>query len=320
MDPINQNKLNTFVIPLIRTDLIERCLETLYKHTPHNFYVYVIDQSPDGMRQDLIDKYVHMYIRPYRNLGFAKATNTGIKLVETPYFTMCNDDVEFINKKWWQGVLDTFSKVSEATPERPAVLVNPSSLKLPDWSVGRASGDDFYILPYKTDYTDEEYDHLVNDDHYVNEHLTLRPGSVIDGVTMYCSVAHTRRFLDVGLLDEQYYPGGAEDYDYCCRASMKNYRLVGTTNSWVFHHWSSSLKAIGGNADVPVAKVDDELRFGDHMAKWGPRFDIWGPKCKHVEDGRKCQNRLITQNNELAFCPIHPEETFDIPESIQTPL
>lgn len=311
--PLSWPKFNTFIIPVIRPDLIERCLDTLYKYTEHDtFYVYVVDQTKHGLKLDREKYHGLMIIRPpitdfhtTGNLGFAKANNLAIQLVTTPYFTMCNDDVEFISDKWWQGVLDTFDKVNKATPDRQCIMVNPSSVKLPDWSVGRAHGDDFYILPYKEEYAESEYDFLVDEDHYINEHLTLHPGSVIDGVTLYCSVIDSRKFLDVGFLDESYYPGGAEDYDYCCRASLKGYRSVGTTMSYVFHHWSKSLNA-GDKEDVR-GLVQDDLRMGDHHKVWDERFDIWGIKCS------KCDERLRTNDNITASCLTHPEEIYKIP-------
>lgn len=276
--------LNTFIVPIIWPDLVHKMLETLYANTEPNFYVYIIDQTKNGLNMSLREKYKNlMIIRTPRtdihhagNLGFAKATNLGIKLVETPYFTMCNDDVEFVNRSWWQGVLDTFKHVDEMTPERPCMMVNPASIKLPDWSVGRPQGDDFYILPYKEAYTQQDWDYLVNDRHYVNEHLTIEPGTVIDGVTMYCSVFKTDLFHRVGMLDERFYPGSGEDYDYNCRANMIGYRCVGTTRSWVFHHWSKTVSKI--DAEEMKGLIDQDLRWNNNNEKWGDNFDVWGVK------------------------------------------
>lgn len=282
-------KDNTFLIPIIRGDLIERCLDTLYKNTPPNFYVYVIDQTVDGIDSNrLRNKFKNlMVIRTPKsdvhttgNLGFAKATNLGIQLVDTPYFTMCNDDVEFINRKWWWGVMDTFTKVAEATPDRPAVLVNPASTKLPDWSVGRPKGEDHYIIPYKKKYSQEDWDFLVNEDHYVNEHLTITPGSVIDGVTMYCSVFDTRKFLEVGMLNEKFYPGGGEDYDWNCRSNIHGYRCVGTTLSWVFHHWSISMSSMSEEEAIKKELRQENLVWNNNNELWGEGFDVWGGDIK----------------------------------------
>lgn len=332
-------KENTFVIPCIRNDLIERCLETLYENTPNNFYVIVVDQSIKGIDMSLRDKYKNlMIIRSPKtddhwtgNLGFTQATNLGIQLVQTPYMTFLNDDVEFIHPNWWQGVMDTFEQVQKATPTRPAMIVNVASVKLPDWSVGKPAGEDHYILPYREKYTDEDWDFLVNEDHYINEHLTIKPGTVIDGINLYCSVTDTKKLLEVGMLDEFWYPGGADDYDLCCRASMFGYRCVGTTKSWVFHHWSKSFADIRDKEEIKEL-VQDELRHGNLDDKWGfkhdkegnvmlrengdkaARFDLWGIRCM------QCDEILHTDDGIVAVCPKHPEEDYPIPENTIAPL
>lgn len=315
-------KLNTFVIPIIRDDLILKCLETLYEHTPDNFYVIVIDQSVKGIdHNNLRDKYKNlMIIRAPKtdihytgNLGFQKAVNLGIQLTHTPYVTIMNDDVEFIHRKWWDGVVATFEKVEQATPDRPPLLVNVASIKLPDWSVGKPKGEDHYILPYKEHYTDEDWDFLVNEEHYVNEHLTIKPGSVIDGINLYCSVVDTKRLLTVGLLDEFWYPGTAGDYDLCCLASMFGFRSVGTTLSWVFHHWSKTFEDIADKIEV-AELVQNELKHLDLREKWGDRFDLWGVQCP------VCKGIMHTDDGIKAACPKHPDQVFAIPENTIEPL
>lgn len=319
--------VNTVIFTPIRGDLIERALETLYRHTPPNFYTIVVDQTIEGLDPNLRDRYKNLtLIRTPKtdrhhtgNLGFQKANNFAINLVTTPYFTLANDDVEFVNKAWWEGVLEAFDKVDEATPSTPCLMVCPGSIKLPDWSVGRPPGDDFYILPYKRHYSQEEYDSLVGEPHYINEHLTLMPGSVIDGVTLYCPVIKTDLFKEVGPLDEWYYPGGAGDYDYACRLSLRGYRGVGTTMSWVFHHWSKSLGAEDAQ-EIRDKLYQPELRGEDHNKVWGydedgkPYHDIWGVEC------RGCgKSRLHTMNTVVAVCPKCGWE-FKIPPITINPL
>lgn len=324
-------KENTFVIPVIRPDLIARCLETLYAYTPANFYVIIVDQSIAGIDMELRDKYPNlMIIRAPKsdihhtgNLGFTQASNLGVQLTQTPYVTFLNDDVEFIHSDWWNGIMEAFLQVTEATPTRPPLLVTAASVKLPDWSVGKPAGEDFYILPYKEKYTDEDYKKLVNEEHYINEHLTIKPGSVVDGINLYCSVADTRRLLEVGLLDEFWYPGGADDYDLCCRASMFGYRSVATTKSWIFHHWSKSFGEVRDKIET-AQLVQDELKHGDLNEKWGwftdkdgkkkPRFDLWGIRCT------QCDEILHTVDGQRAVCPKHPDEIYFIPENTIAPL
>lgn len=321
--PLSIPKFCTFIIPVILSSNIERCLETLYKYTEkHSFYVFIIDMSVKGLDPNLRDRYENlMIIRSPKsdlhytgNLGFAQSTNLGISLVQTPYFCMLNDDVEMINSGWWQGILDTFTQVEEATPSDPAVMVCPASIRLADWSVGRASGDDFDILPYKEEFTQEDWDFLINEEHYVNEHLTIQPGSVFDGVTMYACVCDTQRFLTVGMLDERYFPGSGEDYDYSCLARMKGFRSVATTKSWVWHHWSSTFRALRADKEEVTALQMPELNWNQNHEKWGDNFDIWGVKCP------QCRTEMRTQDGKIATCPKHPDEKYTIPESTTMPL
>jgi GT2 family glycosyltransferase len=301
-------------------DLIYKCLETLYRYTPNNFYVIIVDQSLEGLDPNLRDKYKNlMLVRTPKsdihhtgNLGHSHATNLGIQMAQTPYVTMLNDDVEFVHMGWWQGVLDTFEKVEKATPSRPALLVNVASIKLPDWSVGKPKGEDHYILPYKEAYTDEDWRYLIEEEHYVNEHLTITPGSVIDGINLYCSVVDTKRLLEVGLLDEIYYPGSANDYDLSARASMFGYRCVSSTLTWVFHHWSKTFE----NTEQMGLLVQDELKHLDLRDKWGDRFDLWGVRCARDD----CDEIMHTTDGIKAICPKHPDSVYVIPENTIAPL
>lgn len=323
-EPFQKPKWFTAIIPVILTTNIDRCLETLYKYTEEDsFYVYIIDQSVRGLdatklrntyRNLMVIRTPKSNIHHTGNLGFAGATNIGISLVQTPYFIMLNDDVEMVNKEWWQGVLDTFQQVEEATPSSPAVIVCPASIRLADWSVGRADGDDFDILPYKEEYTQQEYDFLVNEEHYVNEHLTIQPGSVFDGVTMYACVCDTRKFLECGMLDEKYFPGSGEDYDWSCKSRMFNYRCVATTKSWVWHHWSSTFRALRHEKEEVKSLQMPELNWNQNHEKWGERFDIWGIRCP------QCHDIMLTKDGRLATCPRHSEETYEMPQTTSMPL
>jgi len=311
--------VNTFCFSPIRSDLIERCLETLYANTEPNFYVIVIDQTFDGLDPEYYrNRFKNlMVIRTPKtdthkmgNLGFAKAFNVGLALCETEYFTTCNDDVEFIHPGWWQGVMDTFDKVDKVTPDKPCILVTPSSTKLPDWSVGKPSGEHHYIIDYKKNYTEEDWNFLINEDHYINEHLTIRPDTVIDGITLYCGIGKTKLLRELGGLSERFYVGGGEDYDFCCRANMMGYRSVGTTLSWIFHHWSVTL---GSLDDVKLKQlVDEDLKWNQLAELWGPGVhDIWGPQCP------ECQEHM-SGKGEYVYCSKGHE--YRVPAVTRVPL
>lgn len=315
-------KVLTVICPVVRDDLVGRMLETLYEYTPPGtFYVYIIDQSVKGIDATALrNKYRNlMVIRSPKsdvhytgNLGFSLATNLGVKLVETPYFMMINDDVELIHPAWLDGVWETFKQIEKATPDSPAIMVNVASIRLADWSVGLPAGEDFDILPYKEKYTDEDWEFLVDKSHYINEHLTIQPGSVFDGVTLYASVIKTKEYREIGGTDDRYYPGSGEDYCLSCKARMFGHRSVNTTLSWCFHHWSSSFKSLRDQQEIKDLQIP-ELAWNHNHDKWGPGFDIWGYKCP------ECTSIMLTKDGITATCP-KDGTIYEMPQNTFIPL
>ena len=229
----NMEIINTFVIPHLNNKKgLLRCLDTLYKYTPKNFRVILIDQSEDlTLYEELKDK-VHLHVKAYRNLGFAKASNTGIKLADTKYVTVLNDDVEFIGPKWWGGIEETFKRWDETI-----LACNPSSMKKLD---GGGMPVDDVDFPYKENWTEEEYDAMIMKESNNNPER----GVFVDGITPWCVIFDRERLLKVGLFDESYYPGGGEDYDLQNRAywlgkmgKVKHYRFLGSSISMAYHQW-----------------------------------------------------------------------------------
>lgn len=251
-------RTNTIIIPFIRSDFIGPMLDSLSMYGNHDYNVIAIDQTEDLTAQKENEHKTHLWIRPYRNLGFSKAMNLGIQLAQTPYITLANDDLVFFDKRWWGGILDTF-----AMDER-IIAVNPMSPKEGAWGYGlrddnkdtwqpprgyiRAPGDPNGIVPdHATELTSGYYDWLLS------KHPSWHEGTVCDGIAMWCTVFKREGLQEIGLLDERFYPGGGEDYDMLCRSyscawptprekcdERFHRRMVGTTRSWVWHHWGKS--------------------------------------------------------------------------------
>lgn len=290
----------TFIIPIINPFYIKDCLVSLYKYTSIEFRVIVIDQTTDDTAYDSCRGLTHFWIKSYRNLGFSKAMNTGIRLTDTKYVCLANDDIVFMDSRWWQGILDTFK-----TDPR-IIAVNPMSPKEGSWGYGHTAENHMTWQPkqgfavtdetkdgvvpvfdnkpflYKENFTKEDYDNLL--DH----HPTWSKNSMCDAIAMWCTIIRTEDLTGqrarLGLLDEKYYPGGGEDYDmnaraYTCQWPVEHdgcdeeyhYRMVGTTKSWVWHHWSKSR----------LLKPDDAMfasrsRWNAGEEFWTPNLEVWG--------------------------------------------
>ena len=137
--------LTLIFIPII-PDYIETALRTLYEKAPPNlnFRVIVVDQTKDGV-YGKVAKYTDLIIRnpnPNRtNMGFSKANNEGILHAlhwGSKYIACCNDDIEFLDSRFWDGLMQQF----QAFPEMMAVC--PASPIEPGWGYG-LGGDGKWI-------------------------------------------------------------------------------------------------------------------------------------------------------------------------------
>lgn len=299
---------NTFIIPVLRNDFVNKCIETLYKYTPGNFRVIVIDQTKDGL-PDI--KGVHLKLRPHRNLGFAKACNEGILHAlhwKSEYITCWNDDVECIHKSWWKGILDTFNMKSG----NEILAVNPESVRTPLWGYGRPPNEYIEILDYKENFTDEDYQFLVNGDfsHLKEKYpdlpktFPLNYTGVCDGIAAWGPVFKRKHFEVIGLWDERFYPGAAEDYDMMGRMYSKKYRAVSARKSWCWHWWGKSKdeQKIAQQTSMPI---QPERHWADLSYLWpkqlneGHELDIWG----HY-DGKDGTKKTFIRRPEIATVEI----------------
>jgi len=280
---------STFIFNPVRNDFLGRAIETLYKYTDMtNNKVIVVDQTKSGWIGRIPEK-VHLWLTPHRNLGFAKSHNEGILHAlhwGSKYIVCANDDIEFINKAWWQGVLDTFAM------EDKIMAVNPESPRIPLWGYGRPHGEYVDILKHKKEYTQEDYDYLLAGDFkdwqdvgelksqepVLPASFPLKKEGVCDAVAMWLTCFKRECFERFGLFDERFYPGGGEDYDYDARVYREGGRLVGTTKSWAWHWWGGSKDTVG-KLD---ANIDKELCWQDNSYLWpkerneGKQMDPWG--------------------------------------------
>lgn len=261
-----------FTFNPVRQDFIQKALDSLYKYTDMtNNRVIVVDQTQDGLH--LFKDQVHLMLRPHRNLGFAKSHNEATIHAlhwRAKYVVNCNDDIELINKRWWDGILETFDT-------DPHILaVNPECPRIPMWGYGRPHGEYTDILPYKETFTDADYDYLLKGDFEevakrypdLPASFPLRKEGVCDAIAMWMPVFKIECFEKIGLFDEKYFPGAGEDYDMDGRIYRDGYRAVGTTRSWVWHHWGQSKDKQENKADIEI----------DPTYVWNNMDELWPPE------------------------------------------
>jgi len=256
----------TFIFNPVVKDFIKPALESLYKFTYINFRVVVVDQTKDGCYGD-VASYTDLIIRnPNRiNMGFSKSLNEGILHAlhwKSKYIAVCNDDILFLDSRWWSGLISQF----ERYPEMMAVC--PASPIEPGWGYG-LGGDGKWIpgnscppwgvqvnenifpkdpdgkpITLEVAQTQKGYDML----------LAHRQGH-IEGFAGWFVVFKKEALETIGLYDERFGPGNGEDYDVVHRIYIAGGRASATLGSYVFHWWGKSKDAVQTtNQVVPYTK------------------------------------------------------------------
>lgn len=285
-----QQPIITFIYPIVRTDFIQKSLDTLHKYTDKSkFKVIVVDQSIEGMQMS--GKQIDMVIT-MKNQGFAAAANTGIRVAlswGTPYIGVINDDTEFIYPNWLEDALEEFKT------DPNIIAVNPMCPKIAMWGYGMTNGEYLEILPYKEQYSEEDIKYLKTGDYNEAEIKSRHPyeipksfpftqRGVVDGIAGWLPIFKREGLIETGLYDERFFPGGGEDYDWMCRAyscawpipretcnPKYHRRAVSTMKSWVWHHWGQSKDVV---LDPKLFESREQWnRLGE---LWTPYDDPWG--------------------------------------------
>ena len=275
-----------YIIAPIHERYVSRWFETMYKFSePNSFRVIFVDQIKGGITAKLwgeIKDKVHLYIHaPHYQFGYAKAMNTGIvQALHQGAELICpsNDDIEIINPRWIDGIRQTF-----ALDER-IVGVVPMSPRIPGWGYGLKYNPD--IVPYKTEYTEADYDYLLEGNYSLNVEVPETfpknmKGNVIDGSIFIMPYFKRKLFDECGLLDERYWPGSGEDMDMMARAYQKNMRIVSTSYSWIWH-WLTKSKDLFAETELSneYYRPKHHSYWNHESLIWPDGFDAWGKNPK----------------------------------------
>lgn len=240
---------------------LRACLLSLRaQHTPPSFEVIVADNaSADETVPMLADDFPEaQVIANSENLGFAPATNQGLRLARGRYLMLLNPDTVVPPEG-----LRRLVEVADANPD--AGIVAPKLLN-PDGSLQHSCrrfptiaaaifrhtllGRVFPGARSAASYVMEDFDHQSQRD--------------VDWVSGACFMVRREAFEQVGELDERF-KWGSEDVDYCLRMHRAGWRVLYTPATAVVH-------AVGRSSDQAVvpsimrAHRGMYLLFSKHMA------------------------------------------------------
>jgi GT2 family glycosyltransferase len=196
---------------------LERCVESLFRLT-RNFQLIVVDNgSNDGSASLIAQQFPKVnVVRNRENLGFAKASNIGIRMAIARWVVLLNPDTR-VTSDW----LDNLLKSADAADM--VGIVTPKLLRID----GRTIDSTGLLFDFKTGRSRDRGSGDLDVGQYDVE-------AQMHSCCFAC-VAIKREVLEgTGLLDEKmvlYF----EDLDYCLRARVGGWNVLYTPKSVVFH-------------------------------------------------------------------------------------
>ena len=256
-------RLSIVIVTYNSTDHIHACLAALARHPPGlRHEILVVDNaSPDGTGAAVRQRSPGIrVIDAGANVGFARATNLGIRHSSGDLILLLNPDTEVP-----AGAIDTLAAVLESDAD--AAVVGP---RLVD-AQGRAELS-FGAMPGP--FAELRQKALVRGNQrgvpvirgYVDR-LTRQP-RVVDWVSGACLLVRRADAEAVGLLDERFFMY-AEDVDFCAAIRARGRKVLFTPAAEVVHVRGQSVAS--APAATEAAYRRSQLAFyAKHHPRWTP--------------------------------------------------
>lgn len=206
-------------------ELLDDCLKSLKWQTYKEFEIILVDNgSTDGSLTYVAEHFPEVrIIKLYKNFGFAKAINEGVKVAKADYVVFLNNDTE-ADKDWLKHLIayvDSHQEVISVGSK----LLNFYDRKLIDGvgilinEVGQAKSIGWEEKD-KGQYEKEMY---------------------IFGATGGAALFRREDFIKVGGLDENYFMY-SEEVDFAFRAQFLGYQAIYCPKAVVYHKHKSTAK------------------------------------------------------------------------------
>ena len=224
--------LGVCIITRSSAEVISNCLDSLFTQTDkHALDVVAVDNaSEDGTVDEIRDGFPSVKLIENReNLGYSKAVNQGLRVLDARYYVLLNPDA-IIQDRALEKVIEFMDENPQAGICIPKVLNSDGTLQYQCRRGEARPGEVFsYFLglakmfPNNTRFTGYLLNHLDNDQ--VNE---------VKAVSGSCMVIRREVIEQIGYLDERYF-AYQEDSDYCFHARKAGWKIYYVPTGEVIH-------------------------------------------------------------------------------------
>ncbi len=209
------------------------CLDSVYQQTPNlDFDIVVVDNaSTDGALDEIRARFPSVQtLRNEANLGYSRAVNQGLKMLNARYYLLLNPDALIM-----ESAIEKMIRFMEETPQAgiaiPKVLNRDGTLQAQCRRGEARPGEVFsYFLGL---------DRLFPNDPRFNGYLlrhidnnAIHEVKAVSGSAMFIRRAVIEQ---IGYLDERYF-AYQEDSDYCLRARLAGWKVCYAPVAEVIHY------------------------------------------------------------------------------------
>lgn len=200
-----------------------RCFDSLDDQSYSDCELYLVDNnSTDGSIEYVKNRFPRVRIIAFeKNYGFAEAYNKAIRLVDSEYVGILNNDTE-TDRNWLAEL------VKSITSDPRIAACGSKILLFSKRDILNHAGGMLTIIGGGYD-----IDYMLRDSEYSSH---PRPVGYVCGASM---IVRRRTFLKIGGFDDDFF-SYAEDVDFCWRAWLYGYRVVYVPSSVVYHKFGGT--------------------------------------------------------------------------------
>jgi GT2 family glycosyltransferase len=244
--------------------MLLKCLESVYETIKgRNFDAWVVDNgSTDGSPGEVRERFSRVrLIENSENLGFARANNQALKLIQSPYVVLLNSDailtpaaldtmIDFMDRKEDIGICGPQLLNEDGTKQNSVANLPTLATELLNKSLLRR------LFPEK----------------YPGKELDIKEPMEVESIVGACMVVRKKAIESVGLLDEDFF-FFLEETDWCKRMRDKGWKIFHLPGSRVYHVQSGSARLTNVRARVEYwrSRYTFFRKHGGPPGSWGLR-------------------------------------------------
>ncbi len=214
---------------------VKKCINSLLSNTDKNFtrIIVINDYSNKQVSKYLRDVFLMdnniILLENYKNMGYTKSINIGLKLSTSDYVITLNSDT-IVSKGWTEKMLNIFNT------NQNIGMVGPLSNAATWQNIPKLKDNNnkFLVNDLPKNTTVEEMAILV-------AKCSNKSFPQVELLNGFCIMIRREVIEKVGYMDEEFFPlGYGEETDYCIRVKEVGFDLVIADNVYVYHAKSKS--------------------------------------------------------------------------------